>query len=215
MQKKEGRLYGHEIQIAKQLANDLGVEPEFKIVDWENIISALEKKEFDIIIAGMAITPKRALRVNFSNAYGAAGIGIVANLEKTKHTNSLGELNNTKIKIGAVSGTVSEKVAKQIFYRATVETFVHDDEATKAVLAGDIHALVASSPGPKFLELLHPKTVDVPLSKPLLSYKTGMAVNKGEQDFLNYLNAWITSKEADGWLKAKHDYWFNSLQWKK
>ena len=215
IQKKDGSLYGHEIQISKHLARDMGVKPEFKVVDWENIISALEDKEFDIIISGMAITPSRALRVNFSNAYGGSGISIVANLERTKNTNSVGELNLPNVKIGAVSGTVAEKVAKRVFYRATVETFIREDEAVKAILAGDIHALVASSPEPKFLELQHPKTVDVPLSRPLLSYKTGMAVNKGEQEFLNYLNAWITSKQADGWLQAKDEYWFNTLRWKK
>lgn len=214
MKKKDGSLHGFEIQVAKKLARDMGVEPEFVIVDWEKLIDSLENKQFDVIIAGMAITPKRALRINFSNAYASSGIGVVANLEKTKDIGSLGELNIPKVVIGAVSGTVSEKVAKQVFYRATLKTFVHDEDAVKAVVAGDIHALVASSPEPKFLELQYPKKVDVPLSKPLLTYKTGMAVNKGEQEFLNFLNSWTTSREAEGWLSAKQEYWFNSLKWK-
>ena len=214
MKKKDGSLHGFEIQVAKKLARDMGVEPEFVIVDWEKIIDALENKKFDVIIAGMAITPKRALRINFSNPYSSSGISVVANLEKTKNFNSLGELNISKVLIGAVSGTVSEKVAKKVFYRATLETYVHDEDAVKAVVAGDIHALVASSPEPKFLELQYPKKVDVPLSQPLLTYKTGMAVNKGEQEFLNFLNSWITSREAEGWLGAKREYWFDSLKWK-
>lgn len=215
MKKKDGGLYGYEIQVAKRLARDLGVNPEFKIIDWEKIIDSLEQNEIDVIISGMAITPKRALRINYSIPYASSGIGIVANLEKTKDIISVGELNIPSRKIGAVSGTVSEKVAKKVFYRATLETFVHDEDAVKAVVAGDIHALVASSPEPKFLELQYPKKVDVPINKPLLTYKTGMAVNKGEQEFLNYLNSWITAKEAEGWLRAKYNYWFNSLRWKK
>ncbi len=212
---KVGKLDGFEVQVAKQLARDMGVEPEFIVVDWEQLIKSLENDKFDVIIAGMAITSKRALRVNFSNPYSSSGIGIVANLEKTQDMDSLGELNLPKAVIGAVSGTVSEKIANKVFYRAQVKTFLHDKDAVQAILQGDIHALVASYPEPKFLELQYPKKVDVPLSKPLLNYKTGMVVNKNEQEFLNFLNAWITEKETDGWLKTKNDYWFNSLQWKE
>ena len=215
MQDKNGNLNGFEIQVARKLADDLGVKAEFKVVDWENIIDMLENKEVDIIIAGMAITPKRALRLNFSIPYASSGIGLVANLEKTKDINSVGELNTNKSKIGAVSGTVAEGLKKKVFYKAAQSSFVSNEEAINAVVSGEIHALVASSPTPKFVELTYPKKVDVPLNKPLLSYKTGMAVNIGEQKFLNYLNAWITAKKAEGWLNTNYDYWFNSLRWRK
>ena len=215
MQQEDGKLYGYEIQVANQLAKDMGVSAEFVVVDWENIIDGLEKKEFDVIIGGMAITPERALRINFTNSYSSSGIGIVANLEKTKDIDSLGELNLSKIKIGAVSGTVSEGLAKRVFYRSTIELFTNNQDSIDAVVSGDIHALVASYPTPKFIELAHPDKVDVPLQKPLLSYETGMGVNRGEQELLNFFNAWITSKRADGWLEAKYDYWFNSLEWRE
>lgn len=211
----KGELDGFEIQVAKQLAKDLGVIPDFKVVEWEELINELEDKEFDIIIAGMAITPERALRINFSNPYSNSGISIAACLAQTKNMDSLDELNNSKITIGAVSNTVSEKLAQRYFNKAKIKSYIKSEDAINAVLQGDIHALVESSPVPKFLAMKHPDLVDVPLSKPLLSYKTGMAVNKGDQDFLNYLNAWITARDAEGWLPAKHKYWFESLDWKK
>lgn len=212
---ENGELDGFEIQVAKQLAKDLGVIPDFKVVEWEELINELEDKEFDIIIAGMAITPERALRINFSNPYSNSGISIAACLAQTKNMDSLDELNNSKITIGAVSNTVSEKLAQRYFNKAKIKSYIKSEDAINAVLQGDIHALVESSPVPKFLAMKHPDLVDVPLSKPLLSYKTGMAVNKGDQDFLNYLNAWITARDAEGWLPAKHKYWFESLDWKK
>ena len=211
----KGELDGYEIQIAKQLAKDLGVTPNFKVVNWEELINELENKEIDIIIAGMAITPERALRISFSNPYASSGISIAACLAQTKNMGSLDDLNNSKVTIGAVSNTVSEELAKRYFNKAKLKTFTKSEDAINAVVEGDIHALVESSPIPKFLAIKHPDQVDVPLSKPLLSYKAGMAVNKGEQQFLNYLNAWITSRDAEGWLPAKHKYWFESLDWKK
>ena len=214
MKNKEGQLYGYEIQVAQQLAKDLAVEIEYKIVEWEDLIPSLKNNDIDVIISGMAITPKRALHVNFSNPYGHSGVSVAANIEKTKDINSLQELNSPKVTLGVVSKSVSEPVANQVFANANIKSFTKSEDAVDALLNNSIHALIEASPVPKFLALEHPSKVDVPLNKPLLSYKAGMAVNKGEQDFLNYLNAWITSREAEGWLPAKHRYWFDSLGWK-
>lgn len=211
----KGNLNGFEVEIAQQLAKDMGLKPVFIIVEWEELIDSLEKNEIDIIVAGMAITPERALRINFSNPYASSGISIAACLAQTKNMNALDELNNPKVTIGAVSNTVSEQLAGKVFNKAQIKSFVKSEDAINAVLEGEIHALVESSPVPKFLAMKHPDQVDVPLSKPLLSYKTGMAVKKGQQDLLNYLNAWITARDAEGWIPAKHKYWFETLEWKK
>ena len=211
---KHGDLDGFEIQIARQLAKDLGVDPEFVLMEWENLLDKLNANKIDIIIAGMAITPERALQVNFTIPYADSGISIAANIIKTKTIDSLDELNNSQVTIGAVSNTVAVNVAAQVFNKASVKQFVKSEDAIQALLDGKIYALVEATPIPRFLALQHPGLVDAPLSRPLLSYKAGMAVNKGEQELLNYLNAWITARDAEGWIPAKHKYWFKSLDWK-
>ena len=214
MKDKEGQLYGYEVQVAEQLAKDLGVKADFHLLEWEELIGALNDKKIDIIISGMAITPQRALMVNFSQPYGESGVSLAANMQRTKDIKSLKELNSPNVTLGVVADTVSDPIADSIFDKANIKKFVKSDNAVKALLDGDIHALIESSPVPKFLALEHPDVIDAPLSKPLLSYKAGMAVNKGEQEFLNYLNAWVTARDAEGWLPAKHKYWFDSLDWK-
>lgn len=215
MQNKDGDLYGYEIQVAKQLAKDLDVNIEFKIVDWAELIGTLKKNEIDIIISGMAITPKRALKINFSHPYADSGVSLAANIEKTKNINSLLELNSSDVIIGVVSDSVSEPVAVKVFDKAAIKSFIKSEDAIEALLKNDLHALIEASPVPKFLALEYPSKVDAPLTKPLLSYKSAMAVNKGEQELLNYLNSWIIARETEGWLTAKHQYWFDSLDWKK
>ncbi len=214
MKDKEGSFTGFEIQIAEQLAKDMGVQLKLTVTEWEDLINTLVAKKVDIIIAGLAITPSRALRINFSNAYANSGIGIAASIAKTKHKDSLNDLNNPKVTIGVVSNTVSEKLAERTFNHAQIKSFIKTEDAKNAVIEGKIHALISSSPIPHFLALEHPEKIDVPIDKPLLGYKAGMAVNKGEQEFLNYLNAWITARDAEGWLSARHKFWFKSLDWK-
>ena len=59
MKDKKGNYVGFEIDVAKQLASDMGVKPVFKEYQWNDLIPALQKKEVDIIASGISITPKR------------------------------------------------------------------------------------------------------------------------------------------------------------
>ncbi len=215
MEGKSGKLAGFEIEIGKSLARDMGVKPEFVVYNWEDTIPALKKGDIDIILGGMAITPARALKINFSQPYSHSGIGLATNTRMTKTVTKLGELNNEEYTIAVVSETVSFAFAKNLFDKANIKSFKTSDEAGKAVVSGDADAFVASIPQPKFLALRHPAEVDSPLSKPLIPYKTGMGVKKGEQEWLNFLNSWITSKEADKWLSVTYKYWFEGIEWTK
>jgi polar amino acid transport system substrate-binding protein len=215
LQDKDGKLQGFEVQVATQLAKDIGVKPEFKVVEWDQLIDTLNRGEVDAIIAGMGITPRRALRVNFTIPYAASGISMATYLEGTKDVKSLAEMNVPRIRVAVVGGTVSDTLAREVFDKAQIRVFSTSDGAKEALLKGEVQAYVESSPIPRFIALEHPDKVDVPLSKPLLTYKTAMAVRKGDPDFLAFLNAWITAREADGWLPTTYKYWFKSLRWRQ
>jgi len=36
---------------------------------------------------------------------------------------------------------------------------------------------------------------------------------KGEQEFLNFLNAWVVARQTDKWLGTTRDYWFKTIDW--
>ena len=84
MKDKQGELVGFEIDVAKSIAEELGVEIEFIPTAWDGIIPALLAKKFDIIISGMSITEERKKKLNFSDPYASSGFGIYAHKKKTK-----------------------------------------------------------------------------------------------------------------------------------
>ena len=214
MKDDAGQLSGFEIDVGNKLAHDMGVEPAFKVFEWDAIIPALMNGEIDVIAGGMAITPARALKVNFSLPYADSGLHLLANTEKTKGIKSLDELNSPENIISVVSTTASEDLAKTLFHKATIKSVKTPEEAANAILEGTAHVWIAASPQPEFLVIQHPEIVDMPLSKPLLTYKAGLAVKKGNQELLNFLNSWVTSRDADEWLSATHGFWFESLDWR-
>ncbi len=215
IKQRDGQLVGFEIDVAKQLAKDLGVKPEFHVLEWEKIMPALLKREIDIISAGMVITPQRALKFNFSQPYDSSGIGLVTNIPLTKTFNGPHDLNRSEVTITAVTGSISEDVARRVFPNATIKTLSSSQEAIQAVTKGKVHAYVEHEPITTFIALDNPETVDEPLSKPLLETRAGFAVNKGDPDFINFLNAWIISHDADVWLSSAHNYWFEGVEWRK
>ena len=215
MQGEAGELSGFEIDVANKLAEDMGVKPEYKIYVWEDIIPAVMKGEIDIIAGGMAITPERALKINFSQPDADSGITLAANTRMTRDIKKLEELNQSTITIAVVSKTAANELAPHLFNKSTIKVFDTAKEAQQAVLNGEVHAWLASMPQPEFLALEHPEKVDLPLAKPLMPYKAGFGIKKGEQEWLNFLNSWVTARQADMWLSATHKHWFQSLKWRK
>jgi len=78
MKDKNGELVGFEIDVARRLAADMGVKVEFVPTKWAGIIPALLTGKFDVVIGGMGIQTKRALKVNFSIPYDYSGMALVA-----------------------------------------------------------------------------------------------------------------------------------------
>lgn len=210
-----GEYYGFEVDVANKLAQDMNVKAEFKVYEWDLIIGALEKGEIDVIAGGMAITPARALRLNFSLPYADSGIVMVANSELTKQITTMERANQKDVVFAVVADTIANELAASLFDNATIKPYKTDKEAAEAVLSGAAHAYVGSSPVPEFLALEHPDVLDLPLAESLLTYKAGLAVQKGSPEWLNFLNAWVTAKSADKWLSATHAYWFDNLDWRR
>jgi polar amino acid transport system substrate-binding protein len=215
MKTADGKFAGSEIDIAQRLAKDIGATLEVKTFEWEQLIPALQRGDIDIIISDLSITPERALQVYFSNPYASSGVGIATNIKLTSDFGSIDNLNRPDIAIGAIGGTVSEDVARQVFPKASIKVFTDDQKAEDALVKGLLHAFVRGEPVPRFMALRHPKEVDVPIAKPLVATREAFAVRKGDNDFVNFLNAWIVAREADAWLISTHKYWLEGLSWQE
>lgn len=60
---------GYDVQIAKLIADDLGLELVIKMVDWDGLIFALNSGMIDVVIAGMSPRADRKEQINFTDAY--------------------------------------------------------------------------------------------------------------------------------------------------
>ncbi len=210
---KSGDLIGFEIDLARKLAGDMGVNAEFTVYQWDEIIAGLQNGEIDVIAGGMAITPARALKVNFSLPVAVSGVGLAANTEMTRDIETLADLDKDDVTISTVADTLAASVAERLFPNAKVKVYPSPDPAEADVREGRAHAIVTSMPEARFLVLRNPDQMDLPISEPLLASSEGLGVKRGEQQLLNFLDAWVTARQTDKWLATTHDYWFDTLDW--
>lgn len=213
MKSESGELIGFEIDLANKIAKDMGLKAEFKLYPWEEVIPALQRGDIDILTGGMSITPGRALQVNFTRPTAESGVGIATNIELTKDIKKLEDLNDPKINIAVVNKTLAHSVTKTFFDKATITVYPSGEEAGEAVVKGKAHAYLASLTQTRFLALDNGDKIDLPIAKPLLASREAIAVRKGEQELLNFLNAWVTARRADRWIDSTRDHWFETLEW--
>lgn len=215
MKDKNGEYTGFEIEVAQRLAEDMGVAVEFVPTKWSGIIPALLTGKFDIIIGGMGITPARNLKVNFSDPYEFSGMSIVANSRLAEGRSALQDFNDQELTIVARIGTTAAAAARKHLPEAQVRLFDDEGQALQEVLNNRAAAMVSSQPFPEFQTLKYPDKLFLPLAGETFTREPiGFAIRKGDVDFLNFLNNWIRVRNADGWLKERHAYWFTTQDWK-
>lgn len=64
-----GELVGFDVELAKLIADKLGVEVKYAETDWESILSGVQTGRYDLAINGVTYTEDRAKSYNFSKPY--------------------------------------------------------------------------------------------------------------------------------------------------
>jgi polar amino acid transport system substrate-binding protein len=214
MHDKDGQLIGFEIDVAKKLARDLGVKPEFHPTPLGELVPDLVAGKFDIIVSGLSITAERALRVDFSNPYNETEVKLLASAKSpVAGAASLDAFNKDAVKIGVLEGSTAEDMAGVVLTNAQIIDYTDSGTAFNDLVEGKLDAAVADSPRPEIVAQLFPDKVKCLCDQPLSTYPAAFAVPRGDVEFVNYLNAWIASRTSNKWLERKRDYWFKSTEW--
>lgn len=100
-------IVGFDIEIAKYIAESLGVELEISDMDFDSLVAALGAERVDIVIAGMNPDPERD--ANFSDIYYEADLAVLVAKDNPLGISSEADLAGKKI--GVQIGTTQEDVA--------------------------------------------------------------------------------------------------------
>lgn len=213
MHDKDGKLIGFEIEIAKKLAEDLGVELQLHPTGFVETLADLTTKRFDIVATGLYATPGRALTVNFSDPYSHSKIEVIASRSVMKGEKDMEDFDKAEVTFGVVSGTIYGDYVTDNFPKAKQQMFEDEASLLEALADGKISAGISASPTPEFVSKNSNGKIYKPFRSPLGQLGESFAIRKGDVDFLNFLNTWIRYYEETGWLKRERKYWFENTDW--
>lgn len=202
-----GNFVGMDIDIAKEIALDLGTQAEFRNIAWEGIFDTLLAGEVDILISAITITPERALIMDFSDPYFNAGQVVITTIDKVSEIKGVEDLAGKTI--GVQVGTTSEIEAKKYTDLALVMAFADYDLAKSALLNQVIDAIIIDYPAA--VGMISGESVLRVAGEPFTQEFYGVAVKKWENELLEEINKTIRRLKREGRLKELEEKWLSPI----
>lgn len=113
-------IVGFDMDIAKAVADNLGVELEIKDMDFDGLLVALQANKVDMVFAGMTPTDERKQNADFSDIYYEGSHRFVLRNGEEVNINSFDDLKGKKI--GVQKGSIQEGIAKEHFDASDIKS---------------------------------------------------------------------------------------------
>lgn len=213
MNTADGQFAGYSVDLARKLADDLGVQLAFVPTSWTLVIADLLQRQCDLVASGLWITLPRALVVNFSTPTAQDGVYLVASQAAAPGRTAPADFNRAGITVAVYAGTPQEALARRLLPMATILASTADP--LQQVIDGKAQAALAPALVPQALLQAAPGKLYRPRATPLASTAAAMAVRKGDPDFLRFIDTWLGLQRDSGWLDERLLFWSDSANWPK
>jgi polar amino acid transport system substrate-binding protein len=194
---------GSDVEVARMLAKDLGVELEIVQVTGPNRIPFLMTNKADMVISSFSITAERAKVIAYTHPYGASQFVIGA--PKATAIKGIDDLAGKRIAV--VRGNMQDSLLTPIAPKgANIVRFDDDATVTVAVLSGQVDGLCAPASLVSALAKQNPaKGLESKFAIKVIPYAIGIRQN--EPELQKWLNGWIAANLANGKLGAAYQKW--------
>ncbi len=194
-------IVGFDIEIAKYIADELGVELVIQDMDFDKLLGGLSTGMLDMVIAGMNPDPGR--EANFTDIYYEANISVLAHKDNASQFTKVEDLYGKSV--GAQIGTVQEDIARESIKDADVKALTTNSDIvmnlkTKKLQAGLLETPVAESYAAVNDDLLV-------IEDFVIDSGTGgvaVAVQKGDDELTQKLNEILEDIKSQGLIEK----WF-------
>ena len=196
-------LAGYDVEIAKAIAEKLGVEVEFVETKWDSIIAGLDAERFDAIINQVGITPERQEKYDFSQPYTfSKGSLIVA--EDNNTITSFEDLAGKK----SAQTVTSNWAATAESYGATIEGTDGFSQSIELVLAGRADSTLNDNVTFYDFKKAKPDAkVKIVATSDEVSV-SGVMIRKGNEALLAAIDTALDELRAEGKLKEISEKYF-------
>ena len=140
---KDDNIVGFDVDLAKAVGEKLGVEMEFKSIDWDAKYTELDAKNIDCIWNGMSATPERAEKLSLSKEYFNNKIVVMTLNDEVKVAKSE-DLANYNVGIQADSSALEVVKEDKAYdkFKDKIKEYKSYDDAITDMQAGRMDCVV-------------------------------------------------------------------------
>lgn len=196
-----GEFEGLEIDIARKIADELGVDIEFTPVTAQTRGPLLDNGQVDLVIATFTITEERKLLYNFTTPYYTDAVGFLVNRDSGIKTFT--DLNGKTIGVaqGSITRTLISELADKYGIAVNFAELGSYPELSVSLRA---HRTDAFSVDQSILSgYIGSKSELMDFSFSASDY--GIVTKLSNKDLNNYLNSLVEKWTSDGSLQAIYD----------
>lgn len=195
---KDGKdeISGFDIEIAKQIASDLGVELEIKDMKFEGLLPALKAGKVDFIASGMSATEERKKSVDFSNPYYTDISTLVVSGTYKDKVKSVEDLKG--LKLGVQKASVQEGIAKDKAKDATIKPLGKITDVMMELENGKIDAAIVTKPVAQSFAKKNKNIFLIGYDfETTADDSVSIAIDKGNEELVKSINETIEKLESE------------------
>ncbi|MGJ7911081.1 transporter substrate-binding domain-containing protein [Neobacillus sp. LXY-1] len=205
---KNKQMDGFDADIAKEIAKRLDVKVEFVAQEFSGMIAGLQAKKFDAVISQMTITPDRQKQMDFSDPYITNNVKVIVR----EDNNTIQSVTDFKGKnIGVGLGTNDETYLRTVLLpkvgNFNIKTYDDVITSLKDLDAGRIEATINNMYAIKPVVEQNGFKIKA-VGEPIKSDKAGIAVRKGNPEFVKKINSILSDMKKDGTYNNIFVKWF-------
>ncbi|ARN74821.1 ABC transporter substrate-binding protein [Oceanicoccus sagamiensis] len=205
--KESDKLVGIDPMTAIEVGKVLSREIEFKEMDFEALIPALQSGEIDVIMSGMSVTQERQQVVDFSDAYLEIGQMAIIAMKKISSLSFPAAIFDEGRTVGVEPGTTGETYAKEFLGKSIIKTYADPQKAFAALRSGEIDYYIHDAPTSWKIGQTSEYSDLMPLYRSLTNEQLAWAVKKGNTRLLSDLNKALGQLKEEGKINAIQNHW--------
>ena len=191
---------GYEKEMVDALAHAMGRQAEFVPSDWETLVSALQRKSFDVIVNGLEPTGDRAQQILFSKPYYIFQLQLTVRRDDNR-INSIDDCKNRTV--GTLGNTAASRLLEQ--QGIPMRSYADPVGAYRDLELKRIDAVVMDVPAEAFYARNNPKLK--PAGPPFTRGLYVIGLRKGDDALKAEIDAAIEKIIFDGTLETILKKW--------
>ena len=193
----DGSYYGADTDMARRLADKLGVKLELVPTVWAQMMADFKAKKFDIAMGGVTILPPRQAAGDFSTVTYVDGKRPVARCTDQDRFTSIAAIDQPGVRVVVNPGASNEEFAHANFPHAALT--VHGDNATvfDEIIANRADVMVTDGIEADHQGFIHKELCPTHVAGPFTRLEKAYWLQR-DRELLAIVDAWLGAEKASG-----------------